>query len=95
MNELSSSSRDLTKITDLNFQMSEFSVMMLYELFVLYKKHPRMQDLPYVIMESSATHFESESIISQLMSEGKLGIAFLKRLVFTGNDLADITLTYD
>lgn len=93
LKELFIRSEELTKISNLNFQMSGFSLMMLYDLFILYKKHPKPQDLPFVLMECSAAHSESRSILKQFKkSEGEFGIAFLKKLVFTGNDLAGKTL---
>jgi len=90
LKELKTRSEGLTKISHLYFQMSGFSKMMLYDLYILYQKHPKMQDLPYIWIESSLSHFESDSIVNQLKSEGKLGIAFLKKLVFTQNELGDI-----
>lgn len=90
LKELKTRSEDLTKISHLDFQMSGFSTMMLYDLYLLYQKRPKMQDLPYIWIVGSSAHIESESIVKQLKSEGKLGIEFLKKLVFTENDLGDI-----
>ncbi len=94
LKELKARSEDLTKISHLDFQMSGFSTMMLYDLYLFYQKHPKMQELPYIWIVGSLAHVESESIVEQLKSEGKLGIAFLKKLVFTENDLGDIPFKY-
>ena len=83
--KLSTSPNLLANIDYLDFQHSEFSVSMLYDLNTLYCKAKSMEELPNIFLIHCPVAFEAKSLIESFESDKVKGIQFLKKLCMYGN----------
>ena len=89
--KLSESPKVLANIDYLDFQHSEFSFSMLYDLYTLYCRAKSMGELPNIFLVHCPATFEAKSTIEKFELNDARGIEFLKKVCMTGNSHCEDT----